>query len=118
MFYALARAFSPAGVLACGDAADCVQLVEPSGRTLAPAKQFAVIVAGAPLARGGFVQARAGENVAQVRQWLEASNAELEGAAGCGARPPSFACEGLGTCARVTVGAATRSFNDVVIAYP
>ncbi len=76
-----------------------------------------MIVAGAPLARDGFVQSRAGANVSEVRQWLEEANAELEGAAGC-SPAPAFTCEGRGTCSRVTAGGGTRIFNDVVVTYP
>ena len=117
VFYALARGFAPdAGASAC-QATACLDLAEPSGRTIATSKQYAVIVAGAALARDGFVQSRAGANVAEVRQWLEEANAELEGAAGC-TPPPAFSCEGRGTCTRVTTGAGARGFNDVVVAYP
>ena len=120
VFYALARGFAPssAGVLACGDSASCLELAEPSGRSLAREKQFAVLVAGAPLVRDGLVQSRAGANVSQVRQWLEESNAGLEGVAACPGSAPRPTCEALGTCNHVTSGPGTRSFNDVVVAYP
>ncbi len=77
-----------------------------------------MIVAGAPLTRGGFVQSRAGGAISDVRQWLEESNAQLEGAAGCPGAPPRFPCEGVGTCTRITTGPASRGFNDVVVAVP
>ena len=117
VFYALARGFAPdAGGAACEGAA-CLELVDPSGRLLGAPRQYAVIVAGAPLARDGFVQARGGANVADVRQWLEDANADLEGAPGC-SPPPVFSCEGRGTCQRVTASGGGRGFNDVVVAFP
>jgi hypothetical protein len=117
VFYALARGFSPgAGVPSC-DGAACLELADPSGRVVGAPRQFAVIVAGAPVARDGFVQNRGGANIAEVRQWLEEPNAQLEGAAGC-TPAPSFTCEGLRSCDRVTAGAGMRRFNDVVSAYP
>jgi type II secretory pathway pseudopilin PulG len=117
VFYALARGVSPDSAGASCEGGTCLELADPAGRTLGTAKQYAVIVAGAPLARDGFVQSRAGANVSDVRQWLEEANAELEGAAGC-TPPPAFTCEGRGTCNRVTAGGGTRAFNDVVVAYP
>jgi len=91
------------------------ELIDPSGRTLGT-RRFAVIVAGPALVRDGFVQHRDAAAIAEISNWLEDGNAKLEGSAGCGDGPPPFACEGAGTCGRVTVGAATRSFNDVVVA--
>ena len=117
VFYALASGFSPGtGAPSC-DGAACLELVDPSGRAVGAPRQFAVIVAGAPAVRDGFVQSRGGANLAQVRQWLEEANAQLEGAAGC-TPPPGFTCEGLRSCDRVTTGAGMRRFNDVVSAYP
>jgi hypothetical protein len=117
VFYALARGYAPGpGAPACEGSA-CLELADPGGRVLAGSKQHAVIVAGAAIARDGFVQSRAGANAGEPRQWLEAANAALEGAAGC-SPPPPFPCEGTGACARVTTAAATRGFNDVVVAYP
>ena len=117
VFYALARGVAPdsPGATCEGDA--CLELADPGGRTLGTAKQYAVIVAGAPIVRDGFVQSRGGANVAEARQWLEEANAQLEGAAGC-SPPPTFTCEERGTCRRVTAGGGTRAFNDVVVAYP
>jgi hypothetical protein len=117
VFYALAPGFAPgAGTPTC-DGRECLGLADAGGRMIGAAKQHAVIVAGATLARDGFVQRRTGANVAEPRQWLEGANAELEGAAGC-APPPPFPCEGRGTCARVTAGSGAKGFNDVVVAYP
>ena len=111
VFYALARAFAPplAGDAACGQSASCLELVEPTGRSLAQDKQFAVLVAGAPLVREGYVQTRAGAGISRVREWLEESNAGLEGPAACldGAPPPP--CESPAACNRVTSAAASRS---------
>ena len=120
MFYALAPGFAPTArdPPSCSSPAACLDLADPSGRTLAARKHFAVIVAGAPLARDGSVQSRAAGNVAEVRQWLEETNALLEGRASCPGAAPRFTCEGVGTCNRVTVAAASRGFNDAVIAFP
>jgi hypothetical protein len=104
VFYALARESAP------------LELVDANGRAAARDRAAAVIVAGPPLVREGFVQHRDGA-LGDVRQWLEGGNALLEGAAGC-ATAPAFSCEAAGTCARVTVAAATRGFNDVVVALP
>lgn len=117
VFYALAQEFSPAAGAAACAGASCLDLADPAGRPLGPARQYAVIVAGAPIARDGFVQSRTGANVAEVRQWLEEANARLEGAAGC-TPPPAFSCEGGATCTLVTAPGAARGFNDVVVAYP
>ncbi len=118
VFYALASDFAPAqGTPACSGAEACLDVVDPGGRTLGAGRQHAVIVAGPAIARDGFVQSRSGASVAEVRQWLEDANAQLESAAGC-SPAPAFTCEARGTCARVTAAAATRGFNDVVVAYP
>ena len=117
VFYALAPGFAPgAGSPAC-EGSTCLDLADPAGRPLGAAKQYAVIVAGAPIARDGFVQSRTGANIADPYQWLETANAGLESAAGC-APPPAFSCEGRGTCTRVTAAAGAMRFNDVVVAFP
>jgi type II secretory pathway pseudopilin PulG len=120
VFYALARNFAPSAPRdpACGGDSSCLELADPSGRVLARGKKLAVIVAGAPLARGGFVQSRGGAGISELGQWLEESNAQLEGAAGCPGAPPRFPCEGLGTCNRITAAASSRDFNDVVVTLP
>ena len=120
VFYAVAPGFAPSALASpsCTEGAACLELLEPSGRVLGTGKQFAVLVAGPALERDGWVQMRAGAHISEVRQWLEETNARLEGSAGCAGRTPGLACEGLGTCSRVTSGAASRSFNDVVVAYP
>lgn len=117
VFYALASGYSPAARSPSCDAGACLDLVDPTGRAVGAPRQFAIIVAGAPFVRDGFVQDRSGANVSQVRQWLEEANARLEGAAGC-APAPIFTCEGLRACDRVTTGAGMGRFNDVVSAYP
>lgn len=106
VFYALARG------------AARLELAEPSGRIVARDKDVAVIVAGPPLARNGFVQDRSAAALARVGEWLEEGNARLEGAAGCPASPPNFPCEVTGTCTRITTAAGSRAFNDVAIAAP
>jgi hypothetical protein len=120
VFYAVARSFAPSAPPdpACGGDSSCLELADPSGRVLARGKKLAVIVAGAPLARGGFVQSRAGAGISELGQWLEESNAQLEGAVGCPGAPPRFPCEGLGACNRITAAASSRDFNDVVVALP
>jgi type II secretory pathway pseudopilin PulG len=120
VFYAVARAFTPDAPPnpACAGDESCLELAEPAGRRIAREKHFAVLVAGAPLVRDGFVQSRGGAGIAEVRQWLEESNALLEGAAGCPGAPPRISCEGVGTCTRITVAASSRGFNDVVVALP
>jgi hypothetical protein len=116
VFYAVAPGFAPGVGAASCDGETCLDLADPAGRALGNGKRHAVIVAGAPLVRDGFVQSRAGANVSEVRQWLEEANARLEGAAGC-SPPPVFACEGRGTCMGVTASGGSREFNDVVVAY-
>src|SRR5262249_41053965 len=118
VFYGLAPAYSADGTASGCDSASCIDAVDPAGRLLASSKRFAVIVAGPALVRDGFVQHRDAAAIAEIASWLEESNAKLEGSAGCGDEPPPFACEGTGTCGRVTMGAATRTFNDVVVAWP
>jgi hypothetical protein len=118
VFYALAPAYSADGAASDCDSSSCIELVDPAGRSIASSKRFAVIVAGPALVRDGFVQHRDAAALAELANWLEESNAKLEGSAGCGDDPPPFACEGAGTCGRVTAGAATRTFNDVVAAWP
>ena len=91
--------------------------MEPAGRVVARGRHAAVIVAGAPLVREGFVQHHDAASLGDVRQYLEDGNARLEAGAACGA-PVPFDCEAAGTCARVTAAPATRTFNDVVVAIP
>ena len=119
MFYALAPAYdADSGAAGCEGAA-CIDVLDTAGRTIASRRRFAVLVSGPALAVDGFVQSRAASAIALPAAWLEESNAQLEGAAGCeGATPPSFPCEGTGSCNRVTAGAADASFNDVVVASP
>lgn len=117
VFYAVASGFSPVASAPSCDGSACLELADVSGRPIGAPRQFAVIVAGAPFARDGFVQSRGGAAISDVRQWLEEANAQLEGVAGC-SPPPSFPCEAMRTCDRVTTGAGLRRFNDVVFAYP
>ncbi len=118
VFYALSPAYSadvPSGTCEGGT---CIELSDLAGRPIASSMRFAVIVAGPSLARDGFVQHHDAAALAQISQWLEEGNARLEGSAGCGDDPPPFACEAAGTCGHITVGAATSTFNDVVVAWP
>jgi hypothetical protein len=117
VFYVLARGFSPGAAAASCESGACLEVAELSGRTLGAPREFALLVAGAPLVRDGFVQSRAGAGISEVRQWLEESNAQLEGAAGC-PRAPGFPCEGRGSCSRITMSPRTPGFNDVVVAIP
>lgn len=117
VFYALARDFAPGAAGACAAPEYCLEVVEPSGRVAATQKHFAILVAGAPVVRDGFVQSRDAANLAQVREWLEDGNAALEGAAACPGGGPRFPCSPA-TCNRVTAAAASRTFNDVVVAFP
>jgi hypothetical protein len=94
-----------------------LDVVDADGRIVVRERDAAVIVAGPPLVRDGFVQQRDAASFGDPRQWLEAGNAALESAAGCAA-PPPFACEAAGTCTRITLAAPSRSFNDVVVAIP
>jgi hypothetical protein len=119
VFYALAPAYSADSPAPSCDAGSCIEVLDVSGHAGASGKQFAVIVAGPALARDGFVQSRDGAGISAPGMWLEESNALLEGSAGCDAVvPPSFPCEGTGNCNRVTVGASSAVFNDVVVVSP
>jgi hypothetical protein len=94
-----------------------IEIVDLDGRSVAANRDAAIIVAGPPLVRDGFAQHRDDSGPTDVRQWLEATNALLEGAGGC-AVPPAFPCEAADTCHRITQGAARAGFNDVAIAIP
>ncbi len=94
-----------------------LEIVGADGRATARGRDAAILVAGPPLVRDGFVQHRDAAALGDVRQWLEGTNALLEGTPGCD-RAPAFACEAAGTCSRVTLATANRSFNDVVVALP
>ncbi|HEX3061317.1 MAG TPA: hypothetical protein VHP55_01555 [Usitatibacter sp.] len=119
VFYALAPAYDADSGAASCDAGTCIDVVDPAGRATASRKRFAVLVAGPALAVDGFLQSRGAGAISSPAMWLEESNAHLEGAAGCeGTTPPTFPCEGTGSCNRVTAGAPGAAFNDVVIASP
>jgi hypothetical protein len=94
-----------------------LEIVDADSRVLSRGRDVAVIVAGPPLVRDGFVQHRDGSAIGDARQWLEGTNALLEAAPGC-ATAPAFTCEAAGTCTRITLAAPSRSFNDVVVALP
>ncbi len=97
--------------------AGALELVDSDSRIVSRGRDAAVIVAGPPLVRDGFVQHRDGAAFGDARQWLEGTNALLEATPGC-AVAPAFTCEAAGTCTRITVAAPSRSFNDVVVALP
>jgi hypothetical protein len=118
VFYALSQPYSADSPSGTCEGTSCIDVSDLSGRTVASSKRFAVIVAGPPVTRDGFLQRHDATTLAQISQWLEEGNARLEGSAGCGDDPPPFACEAAGSCGRVTAGAATGSFNDVVVAWP
>ena len=117
VFYALSRAFAPASGDSTCDASRCIAVADPAGAPLGAPRPFALIVAGAPVVRDGFVQHRDGAAISDITMWLEDGNAALEGSAGCD-EAPAFACEAAGTCARVTAAAASAAFNDVVVTTP
>jgi len=94
-----------------------LDIVGLDGRLIARGRDAAVIVAGPPLVRDGFVQQRDDTARGDPRQWLEGTNALLESARGC-AVAPAFACEGAGTCTRITQDTPRADFNDVVLAIP
>ena len=94
-----------------------LDIVDIDGRVMARGRDAAVIVAGPALVRDGFVQQRDDAALGDIRQWLEASNALLEGPGGCAVAPP-FACEAAHTCTRITQDNARPGFNDVVLAIP
>jgi hypothetical protein len=86
--------------------AGAIDLVDGSNRVIALSRDAAVLVAGPPVIRDGILQHRGGAGFADVRQWLEAGNAALDGT-GCAAAP-----------ARITVSALQGGFNDVAVALP
>jgi hypothetical protein len=94
-----------------------LDIVDSDSRIVSRGRDAAVIVAGPPLVRDGFVQHRGGAALGDARQWLEGTNALLEAAPGC-AVAPAFTCEAAGTCTRITAAGPSRSFNDVVVALP
>ena len=119
VFYALAPSYAPsAGAMpSCAASGSCVEIVQPDGRVVARGRHAAVIVAGAPLVREGFLQHHDAASLGDVRQYLEDGNAQLEGGTACGSAAP-FDCEAAGTCGRVTAAAPSRTFNDVAVAIP
>ena len=118
VFYAIARAYTPSSGSASCDTAPCLQTIDASGRVTGSAKQFALIVAGARLARDGELQERSGIHLAETSQWLEDGNARLEASTDCPAGVPPFPCDAFGTCDRITAAPPSRAFNDVVVAFP
>ena len=94
-----------------------IDIVDLDGRSISRGHDAAVIVAGPPIVRDGFPQHHESSGPTDVRQWLEAGNALLEGSSGC-ATPPPFACEAAGTCNRITQAPLRAGFNDVVAAVP
>jgi len=125
VFYAVSYARRPRGgpVQACGDAASCLQVQDETGQVFASGKEFAVLVAGTPTGTGAFVQSHSLGSVADVRQWLEGSNAELQrmnpspASSACAPEPPLAPCTPLSSCNRVTM-VRSRGSNDVALAWP
>jgi type II secretory pathway pseudopilin PulG len=116
VFYALARAYAPSSApsAGCGDSGQCIEVADLSGAAIARGKQFAVLVAGAPLAREGSLQSHAAASIGDPRQWLEEANARLASASSCAGIGPCAE----GACNRVVSAAAARGFNDVAYAFP
>jgi hypothetical protein len=94
----------------------------PGGTASAAGRQFAVIVAGAPLRLAEMAQ-RHGAYPGDARHWLEGVHAGLEGANPNPAAPECprddshVACN-PGDCLRVSIAPAGPDFNDVVAAAP
>jgi len=116
VFFAVARAYAPAAAppAGCGDPTQCIDLADLSGTVIAHGKQFAVLVAGAPLVRDGVLQSHAGAAIGDAGQWLEESNARLASASSCVVGTP---CS-TQACNRVVSAGAVHGFNDVAIAFP
>ena len=116
VFYALAPSYQPPSPApaSCAGPGSCIEIVEPGGRVVARGRHAAVLVAGTPIVRDGFLQHHDAASIGDVRQYLEGGNERLEGAAACTA----FDCESSGTCGRVAIAPATRAFNDVAVAIP
>jgi hypothetical protein len=125
VFYAIGQARRPrAGTAeACSDAANCLQVQDETGQVFANGKEFAVLVAGTPTGTGALVQSHSLGSVADVRQWLEGPNAELQRmnpnpvSTACAPGPSLAACTPLSSCNRVTM-ARSRASNDVALAWP
>jgi hypothetical protein len=125
VFYAIGPAVrpQPGAGQRCTDESGCLQAQDAGGRVLANGREFAVLVAGTPLATGALTQSRAATASTDARQWLEGSNAELRrmnpnpAAATCAPDPAQAPCAPLSSCNRVTV-ARGSSLNDVALAWP
>jgi hypothetical protein len=125
VFYAVAHANrpQPGPPSPCNGEAECLQLADEAGNIRASGKEFAVLVAGAPIATGASAQAHDASSISDVNQWLEAPNATLRGMnpnPEAGECPPSskFAtCAPISACSRVA-GGRPPSGNDVVVSYP
>jgi hypothetical protein len=125
VFYAVAEpnAPKPTSPEAC-DSISCLTLVPTSGETApTPGYRFAVLVAGHPLLFDSHRQARDSAADREIREWLEASNAELRF---MNANPAASDCpaDGIGPAGPVGSRAnqltieRSRLVNDVVIATP
>ena len=122
VFYAIAPSYrAGSSATRCDGSYPCIEIHEADDSVTATGKSFAVIVAGAPLDLRGFPQ-RHGSGLADVRHWLELSNAALENAnpnpaaPQCAADPSRLPCGGQ--CLRVTQAARSALFNDAVASHP
>ena len=123
VFYALAPEVRPDGPGRPDCAArPCIEVVDVGNAAIASGKEFAVIVAGAPLDLPRLPQ-RHGTGLADARHWLEAANADLEranpnpAAPDCPVDALRAACDSA-SCLRVTAAARAALFNDVLVVHP
>jgi hypothetical protein len=109
------------GRLDCGTHA-CIEVVDAGQAAIASGKEFAVIVAGAPLDLPRFPQ-RHGTGLADAQHWLELANAGLERANPNPAAPECpvdllrAPCDSP-SCLRVTAAARAALFNDALVVHP
>ncbi len=109
VFVALAPEVQPAaqGAGSCAGPGACLAVENSAGEPVAGGFRFAVLVGGPPLARPGQGP-QDHQSEWDPRQWLEGSHGEAIAANPCAGSAP----------ARITAGARTAHFNDVVVALP
>jgi len=125
VFYAIGEARRPQAGAArpCGDEASCLQVQDGAGRVFATGKEFAVVVAGAPMGTAALAQSHGAAALVEVRHWLEGSNAELQrmnpnpASSACAPEAWLASCAPLSSCNRITT-ARGRESNDVALAWP